>query len=88
MIVYATDIPLIRLNWVAARASRREANSLKRSAPGRSVEMLRENASDKATACGVMVMMAKLRLQIRHGAEDARIAARMLGKDGQKNGEA
>jgi hypothetical protein len=67
MTVFATDIPLLRLNWVAARARKRQAilNVATSGLIGRGTKAFRENTSDKAIACGVMLMMAKLRLQIR-----------------------
>lgn len=66
MTVSAIDIPLIRLNWVSARALRREANfKIDRSENHSRAGLLEPGISDKAIACGTMLMMAKLRLQIR-----------------------
>jgi hypothetical protein len=67
MLVLATDIPLLRQNWVAARDRRRQANSdIEATGLGRDMMALRQHASEKSIASGIMSMMAKLRLQIRH----------------------
>jgi hypothetical protein len=67
--VFPSDIPLIRLNWVAARASLREANSrLASSGIAARLAMLGEVADSKTTAAEVMLAMAGLRLQIRRTA--------------------
>jgi hypothetical protein len=58
MKVTPADIPLLRLNWVAARTRKRIAG----------IGSGGEQDDDAAMAGGVMMMMAKLRLQIRHDA--------------------
>lgn len=70
MDVFAADIPLIRLNWVAARASSRQRHSDIVRAPTAGIARMleAESADDEVLARGVMLMMAKMRLQIRHAA--------------------